>query len=154
MDRRLITATDFSLSQAAKSRILFAIQLACMFLFIYTAYSKITGHDRFERALDRVDIVGDYSPFVSWLIPLSELAVAAMLMIPNTARIGLQAFAGLMGIFSFYIIYELIWSSRIPCHCGGIIESLSWQQHLWFNFGFIGIALTGLFIEKNINLKN
>jgi len=43
--------------------------------------------------------------------------------------------------FTLYIISALIWEKKLPCHCGGAIEKLSWSQHIWFNLAFIIIAV-------------
>lgn len=33
---------------------------------------------------------------------------------------------------------------NIPCSCGGILESLGWREHLYFNLAFIALAVLAL----------
>jgi hypothetical protein len=39
-------------------------------------------------------------------------------------------------------------SPYLPCSCGGLIEALSWRQHIFFNLAVMAISLL-LFINKN-----
>jgi hypothetical protein len=34
-------------------------------------------------------------------------------------------------------LVKLLVFGRIPCSCGGLISSLSWTQHLFFNLFFL-----------------
>ena len=125
------------------------IGLLCIFLFIYTGYSKLTDHDRFLTGLTHVKLIGRYAVFISWLVPVAELAVAALMIMPWTFEAGLKAFTGLMILFTCYIAAALIGLKELPCRCGGAIEKLSWAQHLWFNLAFIVLAAVALRISRS-----
>jgi len=32
----------------------------------------------------------------------------------------------------------------MPCGCGGVIEKMSWIQHLWFNLIFLALSIFAL----------
>lgn len=124
------------------------ISLVCLSLFVYTAREKIVDHERFLEGLARVSFIGNWALPLSWSVPAAELLTALLLLIPQTNKIGLWGFIGVMGLFTFYILAALLWLDKLPCHCGGIIESLSWRAHLLFNLGFIGLAALAIRIRK------
>ncbi|WP_316800212.1 MauE/DoxX family redox-associated membrane protein [Pedobacter frigidisoli] len=120
-------------------------------LFAYTAYEKIMDHERFINGIAKVEIIGRFSLFISLAVPITELVIAVLILIPKTARIGLWSFLVLMIIFTVYILIALIWASKLPCHCGGVIETLTWTEHLWFNIGFIFLTIIAIRLEKTLN---
>ncbi|MEO8950029.1 MAG: MauE/DoxX family redox-associated membrane protein [Mucilaginibacter sp.] len=129
------------------------LRLLFIFLFVYTDYAKLTDHERFLSGLRNVRLIGGGAGFISWLVPLSEIAVAVLLILPITARWGLYAFTALMVVFTVYISDVLIGEKTLPCHCGGVIESLSWKQHLVFNLVFTGLGIYALRLNHSINFK-
>lgn len=131
------------------------IKFICMFLFLYTACSKLVDHDRFLQGLSRVHIINGHADFVSWFVPAAEIITFIFLLFPKTAKIGLYSFIMLMSLFTIYIICAFIWEKQLPCHCGGIIEKLSWKQHLWFNLAFILLAIIAIrLIDHKQYFKN
>lgn len=131
-----------------KTNLILGICSCCIFLLVYTAYAKIEDHNRFYKGLLRISYIGNYALLISWLVPLIELFVAALLIIPKTQKLGLYLFTGLMGVFTFYILSMLFWANKLPCHCGGAIEKLSWPQHFWFNIGFMALASFAIWLSK------
>ena len=124
-----------------------------MFLFLYTAQSKWIDHSRFLNGLSRVTFIGGYALYISWLVPAAEALIALFLIIPQTYKWGLYGFIGLMTLFTGYIVSMVLWAKKLPCHCGGAIEKLSWTQHIWFNLAFIAIAVFALWLSSANNLK-
>ena len=49
-----------------------------------------------------------------------------------------------MSMFTAYIYILLNYSSFVPCSCGGILESLTWKEHMLFNIGFMAAAVIGI----------
>lgn len=90
---------------------------------------------------------------ISWLVPVSELAIALVIIIPQAQRIGLYLFTIMMSIFTLYIASMLLWAEKRPCHCGGAISSLTWEQHLAFNIGFILLSIVAIYLHKTYNRK-
>jgi hypothetical protein len=141
-------------SEKFRNNIIFCICLICIFLFLYTGYSKIEDHKRFFKGLTRVAIIGPYALFISWIVPLVEIVISVLLIIPKTSKWGLYGFIILMSMFTIYIVSMVLWATKLPCHCGGAIEKLSWTQHIWFNLAFIAIAIFALrLIKLNTSLK-
>lgn len=148
METIVVKNKGFKFSETAKDRIKTFIRIACMFLFMYTAYAKLVDHDRFLRGLSQVHIISGFAVYVSWFVPVSEILTFILLLVPKSVKLGFYAFTGLMLLFSIYIICALIWEKNLPCHCGGVIEKLTWMQHIWFNLAFILLAIMALRLSK------
>lgn len=119
-------------------------------LFIYTAASKLMTLSAFEKVLSKVPLIGNFSHFIAWTVPVLELVIGALLIIPFTKKLGLYAALGLMLVFTAYLGYMFLSmpAEDLPCSCGGVVSLLSWQQHIWFNLGFVGLGITGLILYK------
>ena len=145
----------FQVSEPAKEKIITVLSWLCMALFFYTAYAKIIDHARFLKGLTRVHLISGFAVFTSFAVPIVEIIVALILLIPQTTKIGLYSFIAVMSSFTIYIISAMIWEPHLPCHCGGAIEKLSWGQHIWFNLAFITIAIIALrLLQLNTSFKN
>ncbi|MBB5645780.1 MauE/DoxX family redox-associated membrane protein [Pedobacter cryoconitis] len=143
----------FKFSEVTKEKVIFGICLACIFLFLSSAYSKIADHKTFVQGLSRVSLIGSYAEIIGWLVPLIEITASILLIVPKTYKIGLVVFIWTMSVFSLYILSMLLWAKELPCHCNLIINSFNWVQHVWFNLAFIGIAGLALRISKQ-NVKS
>jgi len=142
----------FQLSQPAKAATAAIISWMCMALFLYTAYAKIEDHQRFLGGLQNVHLIGGMAWPISFLVPIVEILVAVLLLIPKARRAGFYGFITTMLLFTGYIISVLIWEKHLPCHCGGAVEKLSWTQHILFNAAFILLAIVG--VRLTISLKS
>lgn len=127
--------------------ILIGITYLFILLFVYAALVKILDFHRFNRQLQQSPIWPDYiGAIMSWIVPITELIIAIVL-IPARYRLwGLYASTGLMTLFTLYIIYILGFSGYIPCSCGGVLESLGWRQHLVFNLVFVALGIIGIIL--------
>ena len=151
MDSITAKKQRFQLTNKRKEQLTLTICLLCIFLFLYTACAKLMDHTRFLNGLYRVKAIRGFALYISWLVPLSEIVISVLLAIPQTVKWGLYSFLGLMILFTGYIISMLLWASKLPCHCGGAIEKLSWGQHVWFNLAFIALAIFALCLLKTKN---
>ncbi len=113
-----------------------------IFLFCYTASSKLVEHAAFLSILRSSPILHRYAWFVSWMIPVVEIIVAGLLFFPATNSTGLRLSLVLLILFTGYIAYMMLFFPRLPCSCGGIIQSLSWGQHLGLNIFLVFLILT------------
>lgn len=129
--------------------IVFIICLACIFLFLSSAYSKFAEHERFIHGLSRIPVISSLAPAISWIVPFIEVIVSLLLIIPKTLKTGLYLFTCVMAVFTLYIGIMLIWADKLPCHCNLFIEKLSWGQHLQFNLACILLAIIALRLSKS-----
>ncbi len=153
MENVITNQFRFHISELTRERTIIILRWLCMGLFLYTASAKILDHDRFLRGLTRVHIISGFAVLISFLVPVIEIVVALLLLIPRTAKVGLYSFIAIMTVFTGYIISALIWEKNLPCHCGGAIEKLSWTQHIWFNVVFIAIAIFALWLINYTSFK-
>lgn len=144
METTLKNRSRFQLSDKTKAIIVDVITYLFVLLFVYTAYHKFTGMRTFIQILSYSPLTGNYSAIIGWTVPLVESLISLLLIIPFTKRIGLIASLLLMITFTSFLIYGLLSGSNLPCHCGGVISTMSWQQHIWFNLAFIILALIGI----------
>jgi len=122
------------------------ISILFIILFTYAAISKLLDHESFTLLLAQSPFLDVYANLLSWLIPVIELMIAVLFFFPKLSLEALWSSLFLMVIFTAYIIIVLSYSESIPCSCGGIITSLSWNQHLYFNIGFIVLAACGILL--------
>jgi hypothetical protein len=52
--------------------------------------------------------------------------------------------------FIIYIIAIILTNDQLPCSCGGVLEELSWSQHIVFNSIFILLGITAIIIESKL----
>lgn len=124
------------------------ISYAYILLFVYAAVSKLLDFENFRVQLGQSPLLGAYAEWIAWIIPLLELLIALALSFSKFRRIALLASYFLMVMFTAYIYIILNYSSFIPCSCGGVLEKMSWDEHLLFNVVFILLAVIGIFIES------
>ena len=115
-------------------------------LFVYAALSKLMEFDSFSIQLGQSPLIGAFAPTVRWLVPLLELIIALGLCVKATRLVSLFMSFILMSCFTAYIYIILNFSSYVPCSCGGILENLSWSQHLAFNIVFVLLSVIALTI--------
>ena len=115
-------------------------------LFFYAATSKLLDFDTFQIQLGQSPLLSAFTDWVSISIPTLEICIAIILLIPKFRLLGLYTSYLLMSMFTIYIHIILNYSSFVPCSCGGILQKMTWNQHLIFNMVFIILALIAIII--------
>lgn len=118
-------------------------------LFVYAAFSKLYDYTQFKMQLRRSPFIASYAGIIAWLVPATELTIVGILTVKNTRLYGLYASGMLLLIFTLYIAGMLLTEEHLPCSCGGIIQQLSWQQHLVFNTFLMALCGWGIIIEHH-----
>ena len=119
-----------------------------IFLFAYTAIHKLLHFKQFSFFLNKFDLFDHMHQFIAWSVIIIELFISALLFLPASRKAGLLASFVLMSLFTAFIIYMMLTSKKLPCSCGGIINKLSWQQHLILNIFLIGLAGVGYYLAR------
>jgi|SRR5215831_6910486 len=127
-----------------KGTIVEIISAIFILLFVYTAINKLLSLDTLKFVLKKYPLISNMSNLVAWGLPITELVVVALLFLPTTRRVGLYSSLILMSTFTIYLVYMMIFLPHMPCTCGGMLQTLSWPQHLIFNIFFVGLAIIGL----------
>lgn len=122
-------------------------------LFAYTAFSKLLTYKKFRWVLNESPLIHNGAGVIVWLLPAAELMIVLLLFIPRYRTIGLKASLSMLILFTGYLIYMILFASHLPCSCGGVVSSLSWKQHVYFNLFFIGINIGGLVGLRYSNYK-
>ena len=131
------------------------IRYVFIVLLFYAATSKFLEYSQFYNDLINSPVFGNeqVALFISWFIPIIELAIAGFLISSRYRNIGLCLASGLIFLFTVYIIWILEFSSNIPCSCGGIINNLTWQEHLIFNSFFLFLGILGIYLQSRNRRK-
>ena len=130
------------------------IETVCLLyvvLFVYAAVSKFLDFENFQVQLGQSPLLSAFAGWVSWGVPIVELVIALLLLVPRFRLVGLYAAFAIMVMFTAYIIIILNFSSFVPCSCGGILEKMGWGEHLVFNIVFVLLALTGVLLMTSSN---
>jgi putative oxidoreductase len=117
-------------------------------LFVYTATSKLFEFNSFRSVLSRSPLIGSTAPLIAWTLPILEIVIATFLFFPRTRRKGLWASLIIMLLFTGYLGYMIYFTSDRPCSCGGVLQQMTWKQHLVFNIFFTLLAAFGLWWQK------
>ncbi|MGQ7944145.1 MauE/DoxX family redox-associated membrane protein [Flavobacterium sp. WC2509] len=126
------------------------ISLSLILLFIYAALSKALEFQNFQTQLGQSPLLSAFTGFISYSLLVVEFTIAILLAVPKTRFVGLLASFMLMILFTAYIIVILNYSSYVPCSCGGILEKMTWYEHLAFNIGFtLMAAIAVLLLSAN-----
>ena len=132
-----------------KALLVDVISSLLILLFAYAALSKLFAYQNFKGQLYWFPFIRNYRGLISWSVPSIELVIVALLIIPKTRYWGLISSAAMMFIFTAFLILMLNFGGKmLPCTCGGIISSLHWKGHIVFNLFFLGIAVTGILLDK------
>lgn len=123
-----------------------------VFLFVYAAMSKFREFEKFHNQIQQSPLLAAHSELFSHGVLLLELIIACLLLNDKLKSYALLGSFSLMVIFSAYIIAITKYSEFVPCSCGGILEKMSWNQHLYFNVFFVIIAAVAFLID-DLELK-
>jgi len=129
------------------------IALFFVILFLYTGISKLMDYLVFKEQIALSPLLAPVANWIAILLPAVEILVAIVLFIPLTRLKGLYASGILMVLFTGYIIYILNFNPQLPCTCGGVLEALTWPQHLVFNVVCIALAITGIVLSRRVHIE-
>ena len=126
------------------------ICLIILMLF-YACFSKWADMRLFRHVMLYQPFPAWAAETLVWLLPPIEMFTGILIIFPKTRRSGLFVFVLLMSAFSIYIIVILMhFFPDVPCSCGGLIQSMSWVQHLIFNIFFIVMGIISIRLEQQI----
>jgi uncharacterized membrane protein YphA (DoxX/SURF4 family) len=131
-----------------RSIIVEAIAILYIILFLYTGISKWLDYYIFIETVGTTPLFRPIAGQIAIILPATEILISIFLFIRRTRQAALYASLVLMILFTGYIIYILNINEKIPCSCGGILQEMSWKQHLIFNGLFILLAITGIWLSK------
>jgi hypothetical protein len=125
-----------------------AITAVLLFLWIYTGLNKLIHYDKFSFEAGRSPFLQHIAPLIAATVPTGELLIAALLIFKRTRVAGLYASLFLITLFTGYVYIMLHYAYDLPCSCGGIIELLTWEQHLLVNCILTLLTATAIILQK------
>jgi len=134
------------MNKKRKAIIVEVISALFILLFVYAALSKFRDFQKFHVELGKSPILNAFSSYTAVFVPSVELLIAVLLISKRFQYLALYASFSLMVMFSAYIVMILKFSSYIPCSCGGILENMTWMEHLIFNIGFVILGVIAILI--------
>ncbi|WP_394355229.1 MauE/DoxX family redox-associated membrane protein [Pedobacter roseus] len=130
------------------------ISAMLIMLWVYTAISKLTDLDSFQRQLYKQHLNRRLMDTMLWFLPVAEICNSMLLIWRKTQFWGMVFSSFLMTVFTGYISLVLLgFFEKVPCSCGGILKNLSWTAHFWFNVTFLLLSLIGTYYTL-IDIKN
>ena len=126
------------------------ITLLLVMLFLYTGISKLSNYSLFKEQISTSPLLVSLARYIALALPWIEFAIVLILVIPRYRFFGLITSLILMFIFTAYVVCILLFNETLPCSCGGVLEEMSWQQHVVFNFTFTALTLVGIILQKQI----
>jgi putative oxidoreductase len=133
---------------AKRTTIVEVISALFILLFVYTAINKFLVLKDLKYVLKDFPLIGSFPQVITWGLPISESIIALLLFIPRTKLSGLYGSLVMMTAFTFYLGYMLVFTPKLPCTCGGMLQKLSWPQHLIFNIVFVFLAIVSILLYK------
>lgn len=126
---------------------------AYVLLYSYAALVKLLDYEHFTTQLGQSPMLATFAESLALGVPILEIVVALMLVIPKTRLIGLYLATGLMAMFCVYIYAILHFGTFVPCSCGGILETMSWKEHLVFNLIFLALGIAASYFGPSSKSK-
>lgn len=118
------------------------------FLFCYAGFSKMIDFENYQVQLAQSPLLSAYAGVVSYAVIILEGITVVLLLFTAGRLQGLLISFALMTAFTVYIWLILNYSDFVPCSCGGILEKMTWDQHLVFNIGCVFLALSGFILLR------
>ncbi len=127
------------------------INAILIFIYLYSFIDKLKNFQEFVSNLSKSPYLNTInSLFLAVVVLFFEIFIPILLLFDKSKELGyLLSF---LMIFSFtgYIVIMMVYSPYLPCSCGGFIESLSWEGHLFLNLFILFIsAIAYLNYSKN-----
>lgn len=134
-----------------------SVEVICflyILLFVYAAVNKLLDFENFQVQLAQSPLLSAFAGPISYTVIAVEVVIALMLCFQKSKKAGLYAGFSLMVMFTGYIVIILKYSPFIPCSCGGVLEKLTWNQHLVFNVIFVLIGALALYWFPKVRHTN
>lgn len=130
------------------------ITAALVILFSYTALSKLIDFEDFHRQLSN-QVFENWIAEILWvLLPLTEIVVCVLLVVKRTRLIGLYLSLILMTAFTGYMaLVVLNVFDRVPCSCGGVLKSMGFLAHFFFNLFFLILSAFAIRLSNQQSIK-
>lgn len=137
-----------------KSIIQHLIIIILIVVFTYPGMNKLLELGKFKEQLSLSPFLSDgLSNLLSWLVPITLLSIAGLLIHKRIQQFILKLYLGLIALFTLYIIAILTLAPFIPCSCIGFSDRFTWQQQLLFNIAVMMLVVVAMVLNKKLQPK-
>ena len=130
-----------------------AISYLFFILFAYAAAVKLIDFKTFKEEMVESPLLGKFALLLTVTIPITEILIAIAVLMPRYRLKGLYASVVSMAIFTVYITILLYYQEPVSCDCGGLLQQIDLNTHLWINIGFLLLGLAGVILYKREEKK-
>jgi hypothetical protein len=135
-----------------RNRIITSSIFANFIIFFYSGVDKLLYFDQFVNNFSKSPFSPQqYLRELCAAIIFLEIGFSLLLFFDETKRISLIGFGILSFLFSLYISLMIFYSPYLPCSCGGIIDLLSWNEHLVLAICLFFLSFYSSYLIKNEN---
>jgi len=114
-------------------------------LFLYTALSKLLDIKGFQEQMHAQMLPHWAADLLVRVLPPVELLAAGLLFFYKTRLAGFCLAGLLLVFFTGYVSLVLLRVfGSVPCSCGGVLKSMGWYMHQYFNLAFLMLSLFGI----------
>ncbi|OQP66447.1 hypothetical protein A3860_13225 [Niastella vici] len=129
------------------------IAIALAVLFAIAAVDKLEHYPKFSLQLQSFPVDLSVLSSHAWFIPVTELILAVLLLLPFTRLKGLFASLFLLGLYTLYLVCMLETRFHSICNCGEPFQSLSLKMHIALTLAAVfvtgvGVVLSGQLVEE------
>lgn len=120
------------------------IAIALAVLLAYAAVDKLEHYTLFSLQLNRFPVSIPVIPEQAWIVPVTELIIAVLLLLPFSRLKALFASLFLLGVYTLYLTCMLDRRFHLTCMCGEPFQALSLKMHILVTLAcvfFTGIAV-------------
>lgn len=118
------------------------IAIALAVLFAYVAVGKLEHYALFSLQLQQFPFSIPVLHRQAWVVPVLELVISFLLLLPATRLKGLFASLFLLGLYTLYLTGMLGSRFNSSCNCGEPFPSLSLKMHIVFTL--VCVFITGV----------
>jgi thiol-disulfide isomerase/thioredoxin/uncharacterized membrane protein YphA (DoxX/SURF4 family) len=125
--------------------VLLAVRLFLMLVFVVAAVSKLAaGLNRAHKALTDFGVPQSLIAPLSVILPLSELAICALLLVARSAWFGAVLAVAMLLIFNAAIAANLAVGKKPSCNCFGQLHSKPIGWNMFARNGGLAVLAAGL----------
>jgi len=120
-----------------------------VFLWMYTGFDKVLGYPEYWRIMHLQVIPREVLPILVPALPVLEITIAILLILPSKRLLGLYCSLLLMSIFTAYtlLVYLNFFPAR-PCACAGLFQKMGWGMHVLVNSFLTLVAVFGIIMHR------
>jgi len=125
-----------------------SICLLLILIFAYAAFSKIFDLGTLRTTIQQSPILSPFSAWLPFVVIGTEILIALFLMFGKYRLRAMCVSFVMLFVFTVYILFIKKFAKMLPCACGGIIQKLSWNQHLGFNLILMALVLLAIVVHS------